>query len=54
MEKILITAPSGPIGSNIDQSKHPLFSASKLAADIMVQEYGRYFCLKTCCLQGVR
>jgi CDP-paratose 2-epimerase len=36
----------------IDQSKHSLFGASKVAADIMVQEYGRYFCLKTCCLRG--
>jgi CDP-paratose 2-epimerase len=36
----------------IDQSKHSLFGASKLAADVMVQEYGRYFGLKTCCLRG--
>jgi CDP-paratose 2-epimerase len=36
----------------IDQSKHSLFGASKLAADIMVQEYGRYFSLPTCCLRG--
>ena len=36
----------------IDQSKHSLFGASKVAADIMVQEYGRYFDLKTCCLRG--
>jgi len=36
----------------IDQSKHSLFGVSKLAADIMVQEYGRYFGLKTCCLRG--
>ena len=27
----------------VDQSKHSLFGASKLAADVMVQEYGRYF-----------
>jgi CDP-paratose 2-epimerase len=27
----------------IDQSKHSLFGASKVAADVMVQEYGRYF-----------
>jgi len=32
---------------SIDQSKHSLFGASKLAADIMVQEYGRYFQLRT-------
>ncbi len=36
----------------IDQSKHSLFGASKAAADVMVQEYGRYFGLKTCCLRG--
>jgi len=36
----------------IDQSKHSLFGASKVAADIMVQEYGRYFGLSTCCLRG--
>ena len=36
----------------IDQSKHSLFGASKVAADIMVQEYGRYFGMYTCCLRG--
>lgn len=36
----------------IDQSKHSVFGASKVAADIMVQEYGRYFGLPTCCLRG--
>jgi CDP-paratose 2-epimerase len=36
----------------IDQSKHSLFGASKAAADIMVQEYGRYFNMPTCCLRG--
>jgi CDP-paratose 2-epimerase len=36
----------------IDQSKHSLFGASKVAADVMVQEYGRYFGLATCCLRG--
>ncbi|MBW4643784.1 MAG: NAD-dependent epimerase/dehydratase family protein [Goleter apudmare HA4340-LM2] len=36
----------------IDQSKHSIFGASKVAADVMVQEYGRYFGLKTCCLRG--
>jgi CDP-paratose 2-epimerase len=36
----------------IDQSKHSLFGASKVAADVMVQEYSRYFGLKTCCLRG--
>lgn len=37
---------------SIDQSKHSLFGASKAAADIMVQEYGRYFGIRTCCLRG--
>ncbi len=36
----------------IDQSKHSLFGASKVAGDIMVQEYGRYFGMRTCCLRG--
>lgn len=36
----------------IDRSKHSLFGASKVAADIMVQEYGRYFGMRTCCLRG--
>lgn len=36
----------------IDQSKHSLFGASKVAADIMVQEYGRYFNMPTCALRG--
>jgi CDP-paratose 2-epimerase len=37
---------------SIDQSKHSLFGASKVAADIVVQEYGRYFGIPTCCLRG--
>jgi CDP-paratose 2-epimerase len=37
---------------SIDQSKHSLFGASKVAADIMVQEYGLYFGMPTCCLRG--
>lgn len=36
----------------IDQSKHSLFGASKVAADVLVQEYGRYFGMKTCCLRA--
>jgi CDP-paratose 2-epimerase len=36
----------------VDQSTHSLFGASKLAADIMVQEYGRYFGMPTCTLRG--
>lgn len=36
----------------VDQSKHSLFGASKLAGDIVVQEYGRYFNMPSCCLRG--
>jgi CDP-paratose 2-epimerase len=36
----------------VDQSKHSLFGASKLAADVLVQEYGRYFNLNTVCFRG--
>jgi CDP-paratose 2-epimerase len=36
----------------IDQSLHSIFGASKVAADVMVQEYGRYFQMPTCCLRG--
>jgi CDP-paratose 2-epimerase len=41
-----------PESLNVDQSKHSLFGASKLASDIYVQEYGRYFDMPTCCLRG--
>jgi CDP-paratose 2-epimerase len=37
---------------SIDQSKHSIFGASKVAADVMVQEYGQYFNIPTCCLRG--
>lgn len=36
----------------VDHSLHSLFGASKLAADIYVQEYGRYFNMPSCCLRG--
>lgn len=36
----------------IDRCKHSLFGASKVAGDVMVQEYGRYFGMPTCCLRG--
>jgi CDP-paratose 2-epimerase len=36
----------------IDQSRHSIFGASKVAGDVMVQEYGRYFNMPTCCLRG--
>jgi CDP-paratose 2-epimerase len=37
---------------SIDNSKHSIFGASKVAADIMVQEYGKYFGMKTVCYRG--
>jgi len=37
---------------SIDQSKHSLFGASKVASDVLVQEYGRYFNMPSCCLRG--
>jgi CDP-paratose 2-epimerase len=37
---------------SIDQSKHSLFGASKVAADVLVQEYGRYFGMKTVAFRG--
>src|SRR6266404_7747859 len=36
----------------IDHCLHSLFGASKVAADVLVQEYGRYFNMPTCCLRG--
>ena len=36
----------------IDQSTHSIFGASKVAADVMVQEYGRYFQMRTGCFRG--
>jgi CDP-paratose 2-epimerase len=36
----------------LDQSLHSIFGASKAAADLMVQEYGRYFGMKTACFRG--
>lgn len=41
-----------PETMSIDQSKHSLFGASKLAADVLVQEYGRYFGMRTACFRG--
>jgi CDP-paratose 2-epimerase len=37
---------------SVDQTLHSLFGASKLAADAIVQEYGRYFGMKTVCFRG--
>jgi CDP-paratose 2-epimerase len=36
----------------LDRTMHSLFGASKVAADILVQEYGRYFGMKTACMRG--
>lgn len=41
-----------PETMSIDQSKHSLFGASKVAADVLVQEYGRYFGMKTASFRG--
>lgn len=37
---------------SIDQNTHSIFGASKLSADILTQEYGKYFDLYTCCLRA--
>lgn len=37
---------------SIDQTMHSLFGASKVAADVLVQEYGRYFDMPTACFRG--
>jgi CDP-paratose 2-epimerase len=37
---------------SIDATKHSIFGASKVAADVMVQEYGRYFDMKTAVFRG--
>ena len=37
---------------SIDRSLHSVFGASKVAADVMVQEYGRYFGLRTTCFRA--
>lgn len=41
-----------PESFSIDRTKHSLFGASKVAADVMVQEYGRYFGMPTVCFRG--
>ena len=52
-------APEHPFASHgidetmsIDASTHSIFGVSKAAADLMVQEFGRYFGLKTACFRG--
>jgi len=37
---------------SVDQTLHSLFGASKLSADMLVQEYGRYFSMRTACFRG--
>lgn len=37
---------------SIDNSTHSLFGVSKAAADLLVQEYGKYFGMKTACFRG--
>ena len=41
-----------PETMSIDHTMHSLFGASKVAADVLVQEYGRYFGMKTACFRG--
>lgn len=41
-----------PESMSIDHTMHSLFGVSKLAADLLVQEYGRYFGMQTACFRG--
>jgi CDP-paratose 2-epimerase len=41
-----------PVDMSIDRCTHSIFGASKLAADVMVQEYGHYFGMPTVCFRG--
>ena len=41
-----------PETMSIDRTMHSLFGVSKVAADLLVQEYGRYFGMKTACFRG--
>ncbi|HSH78970.1 MAG TPA: NAD-dependent epimerase/dehydratase family protein [Herpetosiphonaceae bacterium] len=41
-----------PETMSIDMCLHSLFGASKVAADVLVQEYGRYFGMRTACFRG--
>jgi CDP-paratose 2-epimerase len=41
-----------PTSMSIDRCMHSIFGASKVAADVMVQEYGRYFDMPTVCFRG--
>jgi CDP-paratose 2-epimerase len=44
--------PGVPTTMSIDASTHSLFGVSKAAADLLVQEYGRYFQMPTMCMRG--
>jgi CDP-paratose 2-epimerase len=44
--------PGVPISMSVDLTTHSLFGVSKLAADLAVQEYGRYFDMPTVCFRG--
>ncbi len=44
--------PGVPTTMSIDHTMHSLFGASKVAADVLVQEYGRYFDMPTVCFRG--
>lgn len=41
-----------PEAMSVDQTLHSLFGASKVSADMLVQEYGRYFGMRTACFRG--
>jgi CDP-paratose 2-epimerase len=41
-----------PESMSIDRTTHSLFGVSKVAADLLTQEYGRYFGMKTACFRG--
>lgn len=41
-----------PESMSLDRTTHSLFGASKVAADVLVQEYGRYFGMRTACFRG--
>jgi len=41
-----------PESMSLDQTLHSVFGASKVAADVLVQEYGRYFGMRTACFRG--
>ena len=47
-----VYAPGISESMSIDHTLHSVFGASKVAADVMVQEYGRYFGMKTACFRG--